>query len=185
MKKTNSMTIKKMETGNAEILTDGENAARAGAKPQIKIYREYNIREQIAAGGAGDWQIRIRKYTVSLRYVNEAPKGNSLETCQLVTCPRQRLVAIVYKDTDGISQAIYQIATPAKGAHIATDNATFVKLFGYLGRLCGLEVSSDKGMRFIGGKWGRIAQTQPITPEEHHRGITQDTQRWVCVKNNY
>ena len=38
MKKTNSMTIKKMETGNAEILTDGENAARAGAKPQIKIY---------------------------------------------------------------------------------------------------------------------------------------------------
>ena len=42
MKKTNSMTIKKMETGNAEILTDGENAARAGAKPQIKIYREYN-----------------------------------------------------------------------------------------------------------------------------------------------
>ena len=98
MKKTNSMTIKKMETGNAEILTDGENAARAGAKPQIKIYREYNIREQIAAGGAGDWQIRIRKYTVSLRYVNEAPKGNSLETCQLVTCPRQRLVAIVYKD---------------------------------------------------------------------------------------
>ena len=59
------MTIKKMETGNAEILTDGENAARAGAKPQIKIYREYNIREQIAAGGAGDWQIRIRKYTVS------------------------------------------------------------------------------------------------------------------------
>ena len=71
MKKTNSMTIKKMETGNAEILTDGENAARAGAKPQIKIYREYNIREQIAAGGAGDWQIRIRKYTVSLRYVNQ------------------------------------------------------------------------------------------------------------------
>ena len=67
MKKTNSMTIKKMETGNAEILTDGENAARAGAKPQIKIYREYNIREQIAAGGAGDWQIRSEEHTSELQ----------------------------------------------------------------------------------------------------------------------
>lgn len=115
MKKTNSMTIKKMETGNAEILTDGENAARAGAKPQIKIYREYNIREQIAAGGAGDWQIRIRKYTVSLRYVNEAPKGIVSKLASLVTCPRQRLVAIVYKDKDGISQAIYQKQHRQKG----------------------------------------------------------------------
>lgn len=39
-------------------------------KESAKIYTEYCIRDQIAAGGSGDWQIRLGKYIVSLQYVD-------------------------------------------------------------------------------------------------------------------
>ena len=38
-------------------------------KAKAKIYFEYGIRNQIAAGGSDDWQIRLGKYIVSLQYV--------------------------------------------------------------------------------------------------------------------
>ena len=39
-------------------------------KKETKIYTEYCIRNQIAAGGSGDWQIRLGEYIVSLQYVD-------------------------------------------------------------------------------------------------------------------
>ena len=39
-------------------------------KKETKIYTEYCIRNQIAAGGSDDWQIRLGKYIVSLQYVD-------------------------------------------------------------------------------------------------------------------
>ena len=83
---------------------------------------------------------------------------------------------------DGQINAIRQISVPAKGASITTDNATVLKLFGHDGRLCGVEVSKSKGPYFLGGKWGRISATQPILPDEHRRGITYDTERWISMK---
>ena len=39
-------------------------------KKETKIYTEYCIRNQIAAGGSDDWQIRLGKYVISLQYVD-------------------------------------------------------------------------------------------------------------------
>ena len=36
-------------------------------KKETKIYTEYCIRNQIAAGGSDDWQIRLGKYVIAIR----------------------------------------------------------------------------------------------------------------------
>lgn len=149
----------------------------------MKIYTEYSIREQIAAGGAGDWRVRLGKYTVSLQYTDCQDKGFMACLASLVGRTPQRLVAVVYRrECDGQINAIRQVSVPAKGASITTDNATVLKLFGHDGRLCGFEVSKAKGPYFLGGKWGRISASQPIRPDEQNRGITQDTERWISMK---
>lgn len=155
-------------------------------KEEPKIYTEYCIRNQIAAGGSGDWQIRLGKYIVSLQYVDCPGDGFLGRLASLAGRVPQRLVAVVYqRNRDGQINAIRQISVPAKGASITTDNATVLKLFGHdgrYGRLCGVEVSKSKGPYFIGGRWGRISATQPIHPDEQNRGITQDTERWMSMK---
>lgn len=149
----------------------------------MKVYTEYSIQEQIAAGGAGDWRVRLGKYTVSLQYADCPDNGFIARLASLVGRIPQRLVAVVYRrERDGRINAIRQVLVPAKGASITTDNATVLKLFGHDGRLCGFEVSKSKGPYFLGGKWGRISTSQPIRPDEQNRGITQDTERWVSMK---
>lgn len=152
-------------------------------KAETKIYPECFIREQITAGGSGDWQIRLGKYIVSLQYVDCPDDGFLGCLASLVGRVPQRLVAVVYqRNRDGQINAIRQISVPANGASITTDNATVLKLFGHDGRLCGFEVSKSKGSYFLGGKWGRISVDQPIQPDEQNRGITQDTERWISMK---
>ena len=152
-------------------------------KEETKIYPEYCIRNQIAAGGSDDWQIRLGKYIVSLQYVDCPGDGFLGRLASLAGRVPQRLVAVIYqRNRDGQINAIRQISVPAKGASITTDNATVLKLFGHDGRLCGFEVSQSKGPYFLGGKWGRISASQPILPDEHRRGITHDTERWICMK---
>lgn len=149
----------------------------------MKIYTEYSIREQIAAGGASDWRVRLGKYTVSLQYVDCPGDGFLGHLASLVGRVPQRLVAVVYqRDRDGQINAIRQISVPAKGASITTDNATVLKLFGHDGRLRGFEVSKSKGPYFLGGKWGRVSAAQPIRPDEHSWGVTQETERWISMK---
>lgn len=152
-------------------------------KAKAKIYFEYGIREQIAAGGSDDWQIRLGKYFVSLQYVDCHGDGFLGRLASLAGRVPQRLVAVVYqRNRDGQINAIRQISVPAKGSSITTDNATVLKLFGHDGRLCGFEVSQSKGPYFLGGKWGRISASQPIRSDEQRRGITRDTERWICMK---
>jgi len=152
-------------------------------KEEPKIYTEYCIRNQIAAGGSGDWQIRLGKYTVSLQYVDCPDDGLLGHLASLVGRVPQRLVAVVYqRNRDGQINAIRQISVPAKGASITTDNATVLKLFGHDGRLCGFEVSKSKGPYSLGGKWGRVSAAQPIRPDEHSWGVTQETERWISMK---
>lgn len=152
-------------------------------KKETKIYTAYCIRNQIAAGGSDDWQIRLGKYIVSLQYVDCPSDGFLGRLASLAGRVPQRLVAVIYqRNQDGQIIAIQQISVPAKEASITTDNATVLKLFGHDGRLCGFEVSQSKGPYFLGGKWGRISASQPIRPDEHRRGITQDTERWVSIK---
>lgn len=152
-------------------------------KLEAKIYTERCIWDQIAAGGSGDWQIRLGKYIVSLQYVDCPGDGFLGRLASLAGRVPQRLVAVVYqRNRDGQINAIRQISVPAKGASITTDNATVLKLFGHDGRLCGVEVSKSKSPYFIGGRWGRISATQPIRPDEQNRGITQDTERWISMK---
>lgn len=149
----------------------------------MKIYTEYSIREQIAAGGVSDWRVRLGKYTVSLQYVDCPGDGVLGRLASLVRRVPQRLVAVVYqRDRDGQISAIRQISVPAKGVSITTDNATVLKLFGHDGRLCGFAVSKSKGPYFLGGKWGRVSAAQPTRPDEQNRGITQDTERWISLK---
>ena len=148
-------------------------------KTEPKIYTECSIRNQIEAGGASDWRVRLGKYTVSLQYVDHTDNGFMGRLASLVGRVPQRLVAVVYqRNRDGQINAIRQISVPAKGANITTG----LKLFGHDGRLCGFEVSKSKGPYFLGGKWGRISATQPIRPDEQNRGITQDTERWISMK---
>lgn len=152
-------------------------------KKETKIYTASCIRSQIAAGGSGDWQIRLGKYIVSLQYVDCPGDGFLGRLASLAGRVPQRLVAVVYqRNRDGQINAIRQISVPAKGASITTDNATVLKLFGHDGRLCGVEVSQSKGPYFLGGKWGRISASQPIRSDEQRRGITHDTERWVSIK---
>ena len=152
-------------------------------KKETKIYTECCIWNQIAAGGSGDWQIRLGKYIVSLQYVDCPGDGFLGRLASLAGRVPQRLVAVIYqRNQDGQIIAIQQISVPAKGASITTDNATVLKLFGHDGRLCGFEVSQSKGPYFLGGKWGRISASQPILPDEQSRGITRDTERWVSIK---
>lgn len=152
-------------------------------KKETKIYTAYCIRNQIAAGGSDDWQIRLGKYIVSLQYVDCSGDGFLGRLASLAGRVPQRLVAVIYqRNQDGQIIAIQQISVPAKGASITTDNATVLKLFGHDGRLCGFEVSQSKGPYFLGGKWGRISASQPILPDEQSRGITRDTERWVSIK---
>ena len=152
-------------------------------KEETKIYTRCCILNQIAAGGSDDWQIRLGKYIVSLQYVDCPGDGFLGRLASLAGRVPQRLVAVIYqRNQDGQIIAIQQISVPAKGASITTDNATVLKLFGHDGRLCGFEVSQSKGPYFLGGKWGRISASQPIRPDEHRRGITQDTERWVSIK---
>ena len=152
-------------------------------KAKAKIYFEYGIREQIAAGGSDDWQIRLGKYIVSLQYMDCPGDGFLGRLASLAGRVPQRLVAVVYqRNRDGQINAIRQISVPAKGASITTDNATVLKLFGHDGRLCGFEVSKSKGPYFWGGRWGRISASQPLLPDEQKRGITRDTERWVSIK---
>ena len=152
-------------------------------KAKAKIYFEYGIRNQIAAGGSDDWQIRLGKYIVSLQYVDCPGDGFLGLLASLAGRVPQRLVAVIYqRNQDGQIIAIQQISVPAKGASITTDNATVLKLFGHDGQLCGFEVSQSKGPYFLGGKWGRISASQPILPDEQSRGITRDTERWISIK---
>ncbi|WP_302927099.1 hypothetical protein [Alistipes shahii] len=152
-------------------------------KAKAKIYFEYGIREQIAAGGSDDWQIRLGKYIVSLQYMDCPGDGFLGRLASLAGRVPQRLVAVVYqRNRDGQINAIRQISVPAKGASITTDNATVLKLFGHDGQLCGFEVSQSKGPYFLGGKWGRISASQPIRSDEQRRGITRDTERWISMK---
>lgn len=152
-------------------------------KLEAKIYTERCIWDQIAAGGSGDWQIRLGKYIVSLQYVDCPGDGFLGRLASLAGRVPQRLVAVIYqRNQDGQIIAIQQISVPAKGASITTDNATVLKLFGHDGRLCGFEVSQSKGPYFLGGKWGRISASQPILPDEQSRGITRDTERWISMK---
>lgn len=152
-------------------------------KEETKIYTEYCIRNQIAAGGSDDWQIRLGKYIVSLQYVYCHSDGFLGRLASLAGRVPQRLVAVIYqRNQDGQIIAIQQISVPAKEASITTDNATVLKLFGHDGRLCGFEVSQSKGPYFLGGKWGRISASQPIRSDEQRRGITRDTERWICMK---
>ena len=152
-------------------------------KKETKIYTEYCIRNQIAAGGSGDWQIRLGEYIVSLQYVDCPGDGFLGRLASLAGRVPQRLVAVIYqRNQDGQIIAIQQISVPAKGASITTDNATVLKLFGHDGQLCGFEVSQSKGPYFLGGKWGRISASQPILPDEQSRGITRDTERWISMK---
>ena len=152
-------------------------------KGETKIYTEYCIRNQIAAGGSDDWQIRLGKYIVSLQYVDCPGDGFLGRLASLAGRDPQSLVAVIYqRDRNGRINAIRQISVSAKGSSITTDNATVLKLFGHDGRLCGFEVSQSKGPYFLGGRWGRISATQPIRPDEQNRGITQDTERWISMK---
>ena len=152
-------------------------------KKETKIYTEYCIRNQIAAGGSGDWQIRLGEYIVSLQYVDCPGDGFLGRLASLAGRVPQRLVAVIYqRNQDGQIIAIQQISVPAKGASITTDNATVLKLFGHDGQLCVFEVSQSKGPYFLGGKWGRISASQPILPDEQSRGITRDTERWISMK---
>lgn len=152
-------------------------------KTEIKIYPECGIRSQIFAGGASDWRVRLGKYTVSLQYVDCPDDGLLGRLASLVGRVPQRLVAVVYqRNRDGQINAIRQISVPAKGASITTDNATVLKLFGHDGRLCGFEVSKSKGPYFLGGKWGRVSAAQPIRPDEHSWGVTQETEHWISMK---
>lgn len=152
-------------------------------KAKAKIYFEYGIRNQIAAGGSDDWQIRLGKYIVSLQYMDCPGDGFLGRLASLAGRVPQRLVAVIYqRNQDGQIIAIQQISVPAKGASITTDNATVLKLFGHDGRLCGFEVSQSKGPYFLGGKWGRISASQPILPDEQSRGIPRDTERWISMK---
>lgn len=152
-------------------------------KAKAKIYFEYGIRNQIAAGGSDDRQIRLGKYIVSLQYVDCPGDGFLGRLASLAGRVPQRLVAVIYqRNQDGQIIAIQQISVPAKGASITTDNATVLKLFGHDGQLCGFEVSQSKGPYFLGGKWGRISASQPILPDEQSRGITRDTERWISMK---
>ena len=97
-------------------------------KAKTKIYPECFIREQITAGGSGDWQIRLGKYIVSLQYVNCPDDGFLGCLASLVGRVPQRLVAVVYqRNRDGQINAIRQVSVPAKGASITTDNATVFK----------------------------------------------------------
>lgn len=106
-------------------------------KEEAKIYAEYCIRNQIAAGGSDDWQIRLGKYIVSLQYVDCPGDGFLGRLASLAGRAPQRLVAVIYqRNRDGQINAIRQISVPAKGASITTDNATVLKLFGHDGRLC-------------------------------------------------
>ena len=152
-------------------------------KKETKIYTASCIRSQIAAGGSDDWQIRLGKYIVSLQYVDCPGDGFLGRLASLAGRVPQRLVAVIYqRNRDGQINAIRQISVPPKGASIATENATVLKLFGHDGRLCGFEVSQSKGPYFLGGRWGRISASQPILPDEQSRGITHDTERWVSIK---
>ena len=152
-------------------------------KGETKIYTEYCIRNQIAAGGSDDWQIRLGKYIVSLQYVDCPGDGFLGRLASLAGRVPQRLVAAIYqRDRNGRINDIRQISVPEKGSSITTDNETVLKLFGHDGRLCGFEVSQSKGPYFLGGRWGRISATQPIRPDEQNRGITQDTERWISMK---
>ena len=152
-------------------------------KEEAKIYADYCIPNQIAAGGSDDSQISLGKYIVSLQYVDCPGDGFLGRLASLAGRVPQRLVAVVYqRNRDGQINAIRQISVPAKGASITTDNATVLKLFGHDGRLCGVEVSKSKGPYFWGGRWGRISASQPLLPDEQKRGITRDTERWVSIK---
>ena len=66
-------------------------------KEETKIYTEYCIRNQIAAGGSDDWQIRLGKYIVSLQYVDCPSDGFLGRLASLAGRVPQRLVAVVYQ----------------------------------------------------------------------------------------
>ena len=55
-------------------------------KKETKIYTEYCIRNQIAAGGSDDWQIRLGKYVISLQYV-DCPGDGFLGRLASLACP--------------------------------------------------------------------------------------------------
>lgn len=85
-------------------------------KAKAKIYFEYGIRNQIAAGGSDDWQIRLGKYIVSLQYVDCPGDGFLGRLASLAGRVPQRLVAVIYqRNQDGQIIAIQQISVPAKG----------------------------------------------------------------------
>ena len=62
-------------------------------KKETKIYTEYCIRNQIAAGGSDDWQIRLGKYVISLQYVDCPGDGFLGRLASLAGRVPQRLVA--------------------------------------------------------------------------------------------
>lgn len=83
-------------------------------KKETKIYTEYCIRNQIAAGGSDDWQIRLGKYVISLQYVDCPGDGFLGRLASLAGRVPQRLVAVVYqRNRDGQINAIRQISVPA------------------------------------------------------------------------
>lgn len=64
-------------------------------KKETKIYTEYCIRNQIAAGGSDDWQIRLGKYVISLQYVDCPGDGFLGRLASLAGRVPQRLVAVI------------------------------------------------------------------------------------------
>lgn len=60
------------------------------------FYPGSSIREQIKAGGADDWQLRLGHYVVSLRYVTPERRG-ALSRLAGIFCRSERLAAVVYR----------------------------------------------------------------------------------------
>lgn len=146
-----------------------------------EFYPESSIREQIEAGGADDWQIRLGGYVVSL-YYTQSPKSG---IARIVPFRRSdRLSVIVYRQLpDGTKEAVWQIRVPARNANLWTDHRDSLRIVAHDGRLCIFSVTASGGPEFLGGKWGRIASDDPIPDEERQRGITRATERWVSMKN--
>ena len=147
-----------------------------------EFYPESSIREQIEAGGANDWQIRLGGYVVSL-YYTKTPKSG---IARIVPFRRpDRLSVIVYRQLpDGTKEAVWQIRVPARNANLWTDRRNSLRIVAHDGRLCIFSVTASGGPEFLGGEWGRIASDDPIPDEERQRGITQATERWVSMNHN-
>ena len=146
------------------------------------FYPGSSIREQIKAGGADDWQLRLGHYVVSLRYVTPERRG-ALSRLAGIFCRSERLAAVVYRRLqDGRLEAMRQITVPARRANMWTDGRTEMRVSAQHGRMCAFAVSALRGPEFIGGRWGLVASDVPLSDDERRRGVTVETERWVSLR---